>query len=145
MSNLKGHIFDWLMELEEEKAANFLNECEIDQTYIDTLFSMDSDAESYMYEVTVNVPLKIYRKIEDYTQEVSAIQSAITESGQASGIYVRKIDWSPYLKNEHKKQADKKGEEITQLLTQEYVYKQIRLMNNSIESNPHLALGISKK
>lgn len=145
MSDLKGHIFDWLMELEEEKAANFLNDCEIDQTYIDTLFSMDNDAETYMYEVTVNVPLKTYRKIEDYPQETSAIESAITEAGQADGIYVRKIDWSPYLKNEHKKQADKKANEIIQLLTQEYVNKQIRLMNNSIESNPHLALGISKE
>jgi hypothetical protein len=141
MGDLKGHIFDWLIELEEEKAANFLNDCEIDQTYIDTFFSMDSDAETFMYEVTVNVPLKIYRKIEDYNQETSAIESAITEAGQADGIYVRKIDWSPYLR----KQADKKANEITQLLTQEYVNKQIRLMNNSIESNPHLALGISKE
>lgn len=113
MSNLKGHIFDWLMELEEEKAANFLNDCEVNETYIDTLFTMDSDAESYLYKVTVNIPLKTYRKIEDYTQEVSAIESAITESGQANGIYVRRINWSPYLKNEHKKQADKKANEIT--------------------------------
>ena len=145
MSDLKGHIFDWLMELEEEKAANFLNDCEIDQTYIDTFFSMDSDTETYMYEVTVNVPLKIYRKIEDYLHETSAIESAITEAGQADGIYVRKIDWTPYLKNEHKKQADKKANEIIHLLTQEYVNKQVRLMNNSLENNPHLALGISKE
>lgn len=145
MSDLKGHIFDWLMELEENKAANFLNDCEIDQTYIDTLFSMDSDVENYMYEVTVKVPLKIYRKIEDYPQETSAIESAIVEAGQAIGIYVRKIDWSPYLKNEHKKLADKKADEIIQLLTHEYVNKQIKLMTNSIESNPHLALGISKE
>lgn len=41
--------------------------------------------------------------------------------------------------------SDKKAEQITEILTQEYVNKQIRLMNNSIESNPHLALGISKE
>lgn len=145
MSGLKGHISDWLIELGEEKAAKFLDDCEIDQTYIDTLFSMDSDAETYMYEVTVNVPLKTHRKINEYAEETSAIETAITEAGQSDGIYVRSISWRPYLKNEHKKQADKKAEEITQLLTQEYVNKQIRLMNNSIETNPHLALGISKE
>lgn len=145
MEGLKGHIFDWLMELEEEKAANFLTDCMIDQIYIDTLFAMDSDIETYMYEVVVSVPLKIHRKIDEYVKETSAISSAITESGESNGIYVRDISWRPYLKGEHKKQTDRKAEQITEILTQEYVNKQIRLMNNSIESNPHLALGISKE
>ncbi len=145
MDGLKGHIYNWLMELEEEKAANFLNNCSIDQLYIDTLFSMDSDKETYMYEVTISVPLKIHRKLEEYINETSAIESAITESGQSDGIYVREINWRPYLKSEHQIQVDKKAVQITELLTQEYVNKQIRLMNNSIESNPHLALGISKE
>ena len=145
MDGLKGHVFDWLMELEEVKAANLLNDCEIDQIYIDTLFRMDSDIETYMYEVTVSVPLKIHREIEKYAKETSAIESAITEAGEADGIYVRDISWRPYLKSEHKKQNDKKAERIIELLTQEYVNKQIRLMNKSIESNPHLALGISKE
>lgn len=145
MEGLKGHIFDWLMELDEKNAANFLSDCEIDQTYIETLFRMDSDIETYMYEVTVDVPLKIHREIEKYVKETSAIESAITESGESYGIYVRDISWRPYLKSEHKKQTDKKAEQIIEILTQEYVNKQIRLMNNSIESNPHLALGISKE
>ena len=51
MSGLKGHISDWLIELGEEKATRFLNDCEIDNTYIDTLFSMDSDDETYMHDV----------------------------------------------------------------------------------------------
>lgn len=145
MSKLKEHISDWLLELEEEKAADFLTDCTLDQIYIDTMFAMGNDVETYLYEVVVSVPLKIHRKIEEYSKETSAIESAITESGQANGIYVRDISWRPYLKNEHKKQTDKKAEQITQILTQEYVNKQIRLMNNSIESNPHLALGISKE
>jgi hypothetical protein len=145
MEGLKGHIYNWLIELDDDKAANFLNECEIDQTYIDTFFSMDSDYETSMYDLTISVPLKIHRKIEEFSQETTAIESAVTEAGQADGIYVREITWKPYLKNEHKKQTDKKAETITQLLTQEYVNKQIRLMNNSIETNPHLALGISKE
>lgn len=145
MSEFKEHIYDWLIELDEEESANFLNDCEIEQVYIDTLFGMDNDDETYIYEVVVNVPLKIHRKLDQYAKETSAIESAISESGESSGIYVRNISWKPYLKNEHKKQSDLKAEKITAILTQEYVNKQIRLMNNSIESNPHLALGISKE
>ena len=145
MDGLKEHIVNWLMELEEKKAANFLNNCSIDQVYIDTLFALDSDMETYMYDITISVPLKIHRKLDKYVKETSAIVSAIVESGEADGIYVRKISWRPYLKSEHQIKTDKKAEEITELLTQEYVNKQIRLMNNSIESNPHLALGIAKE
>ena len=145
MESFKEHVLDWLMELEEEKAIDFLRDCEINQVYIDTLFRMDSDIDTYAYEVTVNVPLKTHREIEKYSKETSIIESAIEEAGEADGIYVRDIRWSPYLKNEQKKQSDKKAERITELLTQDYVYKQIRLMNKSIDSNPHLALGISKE
>src|SRR5690606_27599182 len=115
-----------------------LDECEIHQTYIDTLFSFDSDIETFMYEVTLSVPLKTHRNLMEYGDETDAIEKAVIEAGQSDGIYVRSIDWRPYLKSEHNKQADRKAAEITQLLTQEYVNKQIRLMNSSIESNPHL-------
>ncbi len=145
MEGVKGHVFDWLIELEEDKAADLLKECEIDQVYIDTLFRMDSDLETHMYEVIISVPLKIHRKIDEYRTEVSAIESSIREVGEADGIYVRDISWRPYLKSEHRSQNDKTAEKITELLTQEYVSKQVRLMNQSIETNPHLALGISKE
>ena len=141
MEKFKEHIYDWLIELGEEQSANFFSDCEIEQIYIDTMFAMDSDIETYIYEVIVNVPLKIHRNLTEYIKETSAIESAITDSGESSGIYVRKISWNPYLKSEHKN----KSEIIKTILNQEYVNKQIRLMNNSIESNPHLALGISKE
>ncbi|HYK75746.1 MAG TPA: abortive infection family protein [Daejeonella sp.] len=145
MSDLKSHIYNWLIELEEEHAAKFLDNCTINQHYIDTAFSMDNDFETYIYEVTINVPLKIHRKLAEYSNEISAIESALNESGQADCVYFRNINWKPYLKTEHQNQVDKKAVVITEILTQDYVNKQIRLMNNSIESNSPLALGISKE
>jgi hypothetical protein len=145
MEDLKKHIYDWLIELDEEKAANFLTQCEIDQIYIDTAFTLDSDVETYLFDIILYVPLKLSRILNEHTQETSAIELAIRESGQANGIYVQKVSWIPYLKNGHNKQSEIKGEKITQFLSHEYVNKQIRLMNNSVENNPHLALGISKE
>ncbi len=145
MYKFKEHIYDWLIELEEEKSANFLNNCEIEEIYINTLFGLHHDEEVDVFKVIVNVPLKIHRRLQEYTKETSAIESAIKEARNAEGVFVREINWHPYLKNEHDKQAGKKAEEITQILTQNYVNKQIKLMNNSIERAPHLALGISKE
>lgn len=145
MDKLKEHILDWLIELEELKAADFLTDCILNQIYIDTWFSMDSDIETYLYEVIISVPLKKHRKIKQYDKEISEIEAAITESSEADGVYVRDITWRPYLNNEFEKQKKKKAEQITEILTHEYVNKQISLMNNSIESNPHLALGICKE
>lgn len=145
MDKFKEHIYSWLIELEENNAAAFLSQCEINQIYIDTLFSVDSDMETYLYEVIVDVPLKAYRKIHEYSLETNAIESAIRESGESGGIYVRDLSWRPYLREENKKQADEKAEVITAILTHEYVNKQIRLMNKSVETNPHLAVGISKE
>src|SRR5690606_27835944 len=90
-------------------------------------------------------PLKLHRRLAEFKNEISAIESAIAESGQSGGIYVREIRWRPYLQNEYKNKSDRRAEQIAELLTPEYVNKQIRLMNNSIKDNPHLALGISKE
>jgi hypothetical protein len=46
------------------------------------------------------------------------------------------------ITNEHYK---KKNEEIRKLLSEEYVRKQINLMENSIESSPHVSIGIAKE
>jgi hypothetical protein len=145
MDELKSQIFNWLTELEEKKAADFFMNCSIDPRFIDLYFSMDGFNETSLFDVTINVPLKIHRKLEQYSEEVSAIESAIKESSQSDGIYVRNIDWRPFVKNSIRANNEKKTEEISKILTHEYVYKQIKLMNDSIESNPHLALGISKE
>jgi len=142
MEKLKSLIIDWLAELDYNEAAIFLDDCEINQTYIDTLFPMDGDNDIDMFDLTISVPLKLHRKIDEHAREVSTIESVIRQVAEADNIYVRNIGWRAYLKNS---QNDSKTNEITQLLTHEYVSKQIKLMHKSVESNPHLALGISKE
>jgi hypothetical protein len=64
MRNLKEHILDWLIELEEEKAADFLNDCEIYQAYITTVFSGENLTETVVYDITVKLPTYCaFRKI----------------------------------------------------------------------------------
>ncbi len=145
MSELKEHILNWLIELEEEKSIILFKNCEIRNFYIDTLFEINSDFEKHLHKVIIDVPLKIYKNLQNYKHEIWIIESAIIESWESHWIFIKDIEWSPYLKNELEKENDEKSKTITQLFSQEYVNKQIKLMNNSIENNPHIALGISKE
>jgi len=146
MEGLKLEIFNWLIELDDKEAAEFLSDnCDLDNRYIETYFALDSDLETNMFDVIINVPLKLHRKLNDYKSEVSKIESAIKEYAQTDSIIIRNIEWRPYAKNAKDSSYNQNVEEISKILTHEYVSKQIRLMHDSIETNPHLALGISKE
>lgn len=145
MSNLKNLITEWLLELEENKAATFLDVCEIHPEYITSGISSDGITEIAICKITINVPLLKYRKINEFNDEKNAIQNALGEIAETYNIYISEIDWEPYLKDNYKRKADKRAKAIKEILTQDYVDNQIRLMNKSIEENPHLSLGIAKE
>lgn len=146
MDGLTLQIFNWLNELEEHEAADFVSKCYIDNLYQDTLFEIGGgDRETYMYDVLIYVPLKTYKVLAQHSDETAKIEEAIKESAEAASIYVRQIDWKARLRSDSEMQNDKRGETISELLTQSYVSKQVRLMNQSINENPHLALGTAKE
>jgi hypothetical protein len=105
---------------------------------------MDSDRESYIYEAIIFVPLKMYKDLENYNTEAIKVENAINESADSNGIHLRKLEWKPYLETDHNKNINH-GEKIVEILDKEYVSKQIRLMNQSVSENPHLALGTAKE
>lgn len=145
MEGLTIEIFDWLTELEEHEAAKFIANCHVENFYIDTLFSMDSDMETYLHEVTVFVPLKTYKTLDQYSEIVEKVEQAISESGDSNGIYVRATNWKAYLPSATSDKNHERGEKISEILNQDYVSKQIKLMTQSIQQNPHLALGTAKE
>ena len=145
MSELKKHIKNWLEELNEKDASNFLDNCEVENMYLNTAFDMHSDKETFIYEVTISVPLKFKKNLGKYDSETTAIESALNESAEADGNFIKDIFWRPYIKSSAQQHLDEKGEKITKILNQDYVNKQIQIMKDSIESNPGLALGTSKE
>lgn len=145
MEGLTIEIFDWLEELEEHEAAKFVANCHIENFYIDTLFSMDSDKETYLHEVTVFVPLKTYKALEQYSEIVKKIEQAISEAGDSNGIHIRATNWKAYLPSTIRDKNHELGEKISEILSQDYVRKQIKLMTQSIKQNSHLAIGTAKE
>lgn len=146
MDGLTLQIYNWLSEIEESDAAEFLSDCYIDNNYIDELFSLGGgDRDISMFDVVIFVPLKKYKSLAQFSQITSKIEEAIKESADSQNIYVRNIEWKARIKTDTESQLDKKADIITNLLSQTYVNKQVKLMNQSLKENPHLALGIAKE
>lgn len=145
MDGLTLQIFNWLTELDELESARFISNCIVENFYKDTFLDKKSDKITDMFDVTVFVPLKTYKNLSGYSLITTKIEEAIRESAAADSLYIDRIDWKARLKSESELQSDKRGEIITELLTQDYVSKQVRLMNQSINNNPHLALGAAKE
>jgi hypothetical protein len=146
MDGLTLQIYNWLSEIEESDAAEFLTDCYIDNNYIDELFILSGgDKDISMFDVEIYAPLKKYKSLTQFSQITSKIEEAIRESADSQNIYVRNIEWKARIKTETESQLDKKADIITNLLNQTYVNKQVKLMNQSLKENPHLALGIAKE
>ena len=52
-----------------------------------------------MFDIIINIPLKLHSKLNDYKSEVSKIESAIKEYAQTNSIIIRNIYWRPCAKN----------------------------------------------
>jgi hypothetical protein len=146
MDGLTLQVYNWLSEIEESDAAEFLSDCFIDNNYVDELFIISGgDKDISMYDVVIYVPLKKYKTLPQFSQITSKIEEAVRESADSQDIYVRNLEWKARIKTETESHLDKNADIITNLLSQTYVNKQVKLMNQSLKENPHLALGIAKE
>ena len=91
MSELKKQLVAWLKEIEENETSRFLEQCEVDNRYLDSLIDLTGDNDSVMYEVSVFVPPKIYKNIEHYSIATSKIEGAIRDNAEPDNVYVKNI------------------------------------------------------
>ena len=146
MDGLTLQIYNWLIETDEKEAARFLIDCSIDSIYIDTLFELlGGERMTNMYDVIVYVPAKKYKIIDKYSELTLKIEEAISDNGKGDNVYVRSIEWRPKLITDEERRSIQVGDEIVEQLDEEYVKGKVHLMNVSIKSNPHLAIGTAKE
>jgi hypothetical protein len=55
----------WLLELGQIEATSILSEAEFDYTYVDTAFRLDAEDETDIWELSIRVPPRIYRGLEN--------------------------------------------------------------------------------
>ena len=146
MNELTRQIQNWLIEIEQEDASKFLDNCFIDTFYVDTLLGFSDDRITNMYDVAVYVPPKVYKKISDYANLIDTVEEAIRDNANGDNVYVRNINWKPLTKSAEEFRREQNGIEILKLLNDEdYVKTKIKIMNDSIENTPHLAIGTAKE
>lgn len=99
MDELKNQLVSWLIEVEEPASAQFLEACEVNNEYVDSLFSISGyDADYLLYNVTVFVPPKVFKKLGEYSAELDVIETAIRDNGLADSVHINNINWVPITK-----------------------------------------------
>jgi hypothetical protein len=142
------HAIQWLKEMEEDSAAALLEECQLKSTYATTYFAISSsdDSEMDVYDVQVRVPGKYFKVLDEkYSKEKADIENAIKKSAESDGFYVQSLFWTVRTDNYKNISDQQKETEIVKYLNADYVRGQIKLMQSSIASTPHLAIGTAKE
>ena len=137
MDGLTLQIFNWLTQIGEKKSADFISNC--------TIETNQSQWVSDACDFTVFVPLKTFKILSRHKVITIKIENVIKDFADSNSYSVNFIDWKGKLMSESELQSNKRGEIITGLLTEEYVSKQVKLMNQSVNDNPHLAIGTAKE
>ena len=146
MDGLTLQIYNWLVDTDEQETATFLNDCSIENVYIDTLFELGGgDRMTDMFDVIVYVPPKTYKQLDKFSNQISKIEEAIHDNAQGDNVHVRNIEWRPQIRTHEDRQTQQVSDEITEHLTEDYVRKKVNIMTNSIKTNPHLAIGSAKE
>jgi len=146
MIGLTLQIYNWLTELSEYEAAEFLVDCQIENDFIDILSVISGEGRDMeLHDAIVFVPLKVFKKLNEVSSLTSKIEDAIRESAESESIIVRQIDWKPTLNNAGNSLNQNREISISKLIDQNYVIKKVRLMHQSLNDNPHLALGTAKE
>ena len=143
--DLKDRIFGWLMDTEEEAAAEFINECDLKLDYVDVGFRLDSfDNLVNICDAHILTPAKFYMNLKDYQDLTSKIEETVKELSFTEGIVVKEVLWLPG-RTKYNRDRGKNSEEVVTILNDEYVRNQVRLMDDNMDNNPYLTIGIAKE
>lgn len=140
------HVVQWLKETDDRVAAAILEECQLNPMFVDTLFAISSDLECDAYDVQIKVPGKYFKDLDKkYDEEKKCIENAIIKVGDAEMISVQHISWTLKLGNEWSTSEQNRHEQIIKHIDAQYVRQQIKIMQNSVLTAPHLAIGLAKE
>lgn len=146
-NTLTREIQRYLRESNENEAADFLNDGEIENYFIDYVSGMDESYDRHLYDITVFVPVRKYRSLGLTTEPLqNAIEEATREFAYSFGRLIKKFDWQPYLQDDDELKFESRAIDVVKLLgDSQYANSKIQILKNSIEKTPHLAIGTAKE
>ncbi|EMR01617.1 abortive infection family protein [Cesiribacter andamanensis] len=143
--DLGNRAFDWLMETEEEAAAEFLNECELKLEFLDLGFDMmNPDKEFTICDAHILTPAKYYKNLKSYEDLTSKIEETVKELAITDSVHIKDVLWLPG-RTKYKREKGKNSDEILGILNEGYVQHQLNTMYGSLHEKPHLTIGIAKE
>ncbi len=90
-------LIQWLKDGDEHEAANLLVDCSLNYLYVDTLFEIGGERDYDMFDVNVEAPRKIMKRVEESPPLKQQIEAAIRDLALTSSEHIRDIFWVPRL------------------------------------------------
>jgi len=91
--DFREQIFGYLLDIEEDKAAEIIRESEFVGTFEDVFFDID---DLYIYRYQILIKGKYLKSIEnEFVKEKEVIEEALKKFAETEKQYVRNISWLP--------------------------------------------------
>jgi hypothetical protein len=145
MNELAINVQEYLRQSDEIDAANFLNDCIIEEYFFTDAVS--EGEEVFVYNITILMPVRRFKKRGISTISIETkIESAARDYVRAFGKLYDRISWKSYLKDVDQDRLDAKAIDIVLLLNDnEYVASKFKILTSNIEIAPHVAIGTAKE
>lgn len=95
--DIKDNVFGYLIDIEEDTAAEIIRESEFKGVFEDVLYPMDNSFdEFYLYRYEILIKAKYYKDIETvYIKEKEIIEKALVAIAAPQNEHIRHISWYP--------------------------------------------------
>jgi hypothetical protein len=95
--DIKDMVFGYLIDIEEDKAAELIRESEFKGYYEDTLTSIQSEFDEVdMYHYHISIKAKHYKAIDtEFQKEKVVVEDALKLMGESQNVLVRHVSWYP--------------------------------------------------
>lgn len=90
----KEELVLWLREGEEFRAADLIEQCELELVFVDSVFPLNNGPDIDIYDLNVRCQRKLLDRLYDeFTEEVKQVESAVGQLAETEYCHVRQIRW----------------------------------------------------
>ena len=146
IEDISDEIRYWLREIKDFETLDFIKDGAVKITDGDVLFGLGNDKMIDALDVSVLISPSKYKNLTAYLTQKEKLEEAVKIYGQSNDYVIRNILWKTFLKSKDAVQRDSAGKKITDFFNNsDYVKNQIRFMNEQVDKNPYLSVGIAKE
>lgn len=136
-------IAQWLRDGGEEEAAAILEQCEIQELYVDTAFALAGNGEIDVYDIAVSAPRRLLNGAIS-AELTKAIEHAVIECFQAERTAVSQVFWQARLPSERQAPSSNAIHNVLAKLNADHVHQEWVKAQGRVARDPEGAITAAR-